>query len=1100
MKRYILHNAVGQGGMGTVHRATDRLTGQIVALKRVSTPAKELNFTSKVEGSTNLQLSLVREFQILASLRHPHIISVLDYGFDTEHQPYFTMEFVEGAQTIIEAAAGKSLEHRLMLVEQMLHALHYLHRRGVLHRDLKPANVLVVDGQVKVLDFGVSVAVNSNSIMHITQTTAGTLAYMSPEVIMGEAITPAADLYAVGVMLYQLVVGQHPFTIENIGQLFYEVMNKPVEIPAAVADDELATIIKKLMSKTVETRYSNAAEVLADLQGGWQAESREIRDSFLQAARFVGRENELEMLVAALEEAQDGQGAVWLVSGESGVGKSRLLDELRIRALVSREGMLVVRGQTAADGSSPYLVWQTVLRMLALYVDLTVQQAGILKAVAHDIAQLIGMKVVDAPPLEPQPAQSRLFRTIKTLFQKQPQPVMVILEDLQWAGSESLALLDWLSHLVVGLPILIVGTYRDDERPDLPQMVASAKLLKLRRLSAQGIADLSASMLGEIGRSREIVTLLQRESEGNVFFLVEVVRALAEQAGRLDRIDSHILPEKVLAGGIQEIIQRRLHRIPRHARSLLRLAAVAGREIDLAVLAKLEPTRDLTAWLEVCSDAAVLHFFDSHWRFAHDKLREGILDAIPPAELPTLHSQVAEAIEAVYPDAIENVAALSAHWGAAGVLRKEFHYAALAGQQAFMNNREPESIAYLSRAIALIQQMPYTTERDRQELHLQLPLCLALMTLKGYSALEAETAWLRARELCERMQNPPEFATVLYGIGVFYLVRGRFTEGLENARQILALAELSPYGNYLRTCGLLMSTCLHVLMGNFSQSRQSADAFLEIYQPEMEATHLQIYGVGMGALEYVWSGTDFQFTGYADRAIQHLTMAMQKSNALAHPFTQVYVLTFCAGCYYVWRDVEKTQEYALKALEILADHPYENFCAYASGMYGWSLLMQGKEEEAAHSIHEGYKIFVRSGAKSIEPIMLGVMAQLYHKQGQIEEALATLDKALMVMRETGESCHEADILRMKGDLLYALGDEAIAEAYFEQALGSARVRQAKFWELRTSVSLARLWQSQGKRDAAYNMLSNIYDWFTEGCDLPDMQQARELLAELQQRG
>src|SRR5947209_16544195 len=216
-RRYILNDELGSGGMGTVYRATDRLTGQRVALKRVLQTAEPLLFASETEQDTDARLMLAREFQSLASLRHPNIIGVLDYGFDAERQPYFTMELLEPSLNIREAGRRGGLEFQVNLLTQMLLALAYLHRRGVLHRDLKPGNVLVADGVVKVLDFGLATTTNRAT------GTSGTLAYMAPEVMRGGVSSPVTDLYAVGVIAYEVFAGHHPFSIHQIDALINEI-------------------------------------------------------------------------------------------------------------------------------------------------------------------------------------------------------------------------------------------------------------------------------------------------------------------------------------------------------------------------------------------------------------------------------------------------------------------------------------------------------------------------------------------------------------------------------------------------------------------------------------------------------------------------------------------------------------------------------------------------------------------------------------------------------------------------------------------------------------------------------------------------------------
>src|SRR4030095_1695152 len=202
--------------------------------------------------------------------------------------------------------------------------------------------------------------------------------------------------------------------------------------------------------------------------------------------------------------------------------------------------------------------------------------------------------------------------------------------------------------IVDQLPLLIIGTYRDDERPELPSKLPGMNVLRLERLDEIAIAELSAAMLGEQGKQPEVVDLLQRETEGNVFFLVEVVRALAEEAGTLERIGRAPFPARVLAGGVQQIIARRLAQVPPEAHPLLRAAAVLGRQLDLDILREIDSYHDIDQWLTVCSDAAVLEVQDGEWRFAHDKLRDGALAELTPDARKVLHGKIAGAMESRY--------------------------------------------------------------------------------------------------------------------------------------------------------------------------------------------------------------------------------------------------------------------------------------------------------------------------------------------------------------------------------------------------------------------------------------------------------------------
>ena len=712
-RRYIVHQAIGSGGMGTVYQATDRLTGHKVALKRVLVPGENLRFASYA-GSSNPTLSMAQEFKVLASLRHPNIISVLDYGFDELRQPYFTMELLNQAKNLVEYGQDYPLEDQIRLLIQTLQALVYLHRRGILHRDLKPANVAVMpQNKVKVLDFGLSVVREQAAE---TPEVSGTLAYMAPEVLMLGRTSEQADIYAVGVMAYELLLGEHPFYKQDSSNLITDILYAEPDLSGLQMLPDLVPVLYRLLAKEPADRYASASEVIAALCRATglpiPAETVAIRESFLQSARFVGRAAELEQLNTVLQQAADGQGSTWLVAGESGVGKSRLFEELRTLALV--QGALVVSGQAISEHGSPYQLWQEAFRWLALSQPSDFE-ASVLKAVVNDIQNLTGQPVPDAPELDPQATQDRLLKVVEDIFRdiiekEQGLLLLLVLEDVQWADTESLKILRRLIPLTQDKPFLILANYRDDEHPNLPALLPGAHVFKLERFSEQNITELSASMLGESGRKSQVVNLLQRETEGNVFFVVEVLRALAEEAGQLEDIGTITLPEKVFAGGMQQIIKRRLQQVQEKNLPLLEAAAVVGRQVDLTILKALALSLNLDQWLADCADAAVLDVREGNWRFAHDKLREGVLANLSAEKRQQLHRDIAQAIEKAYSGSSDHNVSLAYHWKNAGEPIKERYYAARAGEYALANGVNRDAIHYLSRAIDLYDAQTVTIQ------------------------------------------------------------------------------------------------------------------------------------------------------------------------------------------------------------------------------------------------------------------------------------------------------------------------------------------------------------------------------------------------------
>ncbi|MCI0714301.1 MAG: protein kinase [Chloroflexi bacterium] len=687
--RYQLQEKIGEGGMGTVYRAIDRLTNETVALKRVLLTPSNLDFHSK-STDADLGVALASEFQLLASLRHPHIISVLDYGFDENGQPFFTMPLIKNPRHITSVAARKGYNDRAELLIQALQALNYLHRRGVIHHDIKPGNVLVdaETGVVKVVDFGLALENQTR------QAVMGTAAYMPPEAFEGAPSSQAGDMYAMGVLTYQMFTGHHPFPtnhlIDLVKAVMYDVPDlSPLELP------QLQSLVGRLLLKNPEDRLLDTHEVIVQLCAALNmplpAETVDVREGILQAAKFVGREAELKTLLDALEKCRGGHGGAWLIGGESGVGKSRLLDELRTHALVS--GMLVLQGSGIAEGGPPFVVWRNIMRHVLLYVTVSDSEASILKPIVPDIDALIG-RTVKALDIEPQ----RLARTMRDVIGRVDKPVLLILEDLHWT-EESLSPIQYLINDIENKSLLMVGSYRNDERPDLPDELPSMPLITLECLSIGEIAQLSQSMLAQC--SETVLPLIQNESGGNPLFIVEVVRALAEEAGSLNQIGQATLPPAIFAGGMDRIIQARLKRLPDTARPALELAAVYGREVNLELIIHLIPQLDMDTWLNICANAAIVEVRDNQWRFAHDRMRSTIVDKLAAEYKTALHERIATAIEVLYPDDPAYVMLLAHHWTRAENRDKAFDYIVAASEQMLEAHNLKDSVTLAEQAVEL---------------------------------------------------------------------------------------------------------------------------------------------------------------------------------------------------------------------------------------------------------------------------------------------------------------------------------------------------------------------------------------------------------------
>ncbi len=1038
--RYEILGQIGQGSMGEVFQARDRLTGGDVALKTVrmqgSIPHGE---TQRITGEqSELRLALAREFETLASLRHPNIISVLSYGFDFTPElpaplPYFTMEYVPQTEDFLSWALARPEPERLHLVLQVLAALAYLHRRGLLHRDLKPSNILIRAGQACLADFGLTMTHGEE------KPAAGTLAYMAPEVLRGQPPGPPADLYAAGILAFQLLTGVHPFGGGNPANLIQATLEgKPA---LEILPPAWQATFERLLAREPAHRFQDAEAASAALReaAGLPAapEAHALRESYLQAARLVGRARELAQLEAHLETTLQGHGGAVLISGESGVGKSRLLSELRARALI--RGAAVVRGGAIAEAAAPYQLWQRPLRTLALTQPLSDTDALALLPALPDLPALLGRPLPAAPALPPSEARANLALRFVELIRAQPRPYLLLLEDLHWAGEDDLALLQSLCQGLESLPLLVVATARSDERPDLVETLPQFDPLPLARLEEKSIRELCGFMLGPAAHSNtELLTRLQRETEGNVFFLIEYLRVLADEAGGLARVASQPLPAAWEAGGVRAILARRLARVPADLQTLLEDAAMLGRELNLAVLAALHPGVNLVTAAATAASLAVLEPVGPGWRFTHDRLREELVAAIPTAHRAPRHRQIALTLETLDPAGEAHAPALAHHWGAASQPDKEAQYLLLAGRQARARFAIQDAIGWLERAAAVA---PTATARLEAAIELN-----AVLDMAGDDARAMQHA-RAALDFALAENQPVELLRCRLGLANCYWRAGDYPPARQQAEAALEIAEELGDENLLAET-LKMLGIIADDSGNRSQALESLGRALEIVQ---RTGNHKLEALLCGAL-----GNAHLFSADATNALPYYERDLVLSRSLQDIVGEAGALGNIGSVHYTLGKYALALDYYRQEYEQASRSGFTRGLSVSIGNMGVIYMEQGHYPEARACTREYIRLCLRHHFAVNLGIALFNLAEIEVAQGQYASAATRINEVIAAMGAKLSPYYIAGGYLYLGRAQEALGQTEAARVSYQKADEEAERSDTLDYRFQAALALARL--------------------------------------------
>jgi predicted ATPase len=460
-----------------------------------------------------------------------------------------------------------------------------------------------------------------------------------------------------------------------------------------------------------------------------------------------------------------------------------------------------------------------------------------------------------------------------------------------------------------------------------------------------------------------------------------------------------------------------------------------------------------------------------------------------------IHRRVARTLETVHTSNLDPVSGqIAAHYDQAGLPDQAVQYYQRAAEVAQRVYANEEAISLLNTGVALLKQLPPGPERDARELALQTELGSSLVAARGYGALEAIEVYSRARALCQRMGTPPS-PPILRALAIAHIVRAEFQQAHDLGDQLLGLAERAQDPLLLVEAHYVLGVTLF-WQGVFPSSREHLELAITRYNPQRSRTHIALYSQDPKVICLGRLALDLWYLGYPDRAAETSQVALALAKELAHPFSLAYATAVTALLHNHRRAIEETLAQAEGCIALCREYRLGFWIPWATNLHGWALAEQGAFETGIAEIHEGMAAFQAIGAEYMRPFYLTLLAELYAQAGDVEQGLAVLVEGFATADAHGERWCMSELHRTHGELLLLNRDEAAAEDAFQRALAVARSQEAKSLELRAATSLARLWQTQGKPAAAHQLLAEIYGWFSEGFDTPDLRDARALLDQL----
>ena len=846
---------------------------------------------------------------------------------------------------------------------------------------------------------------------------------------------------------------------------------------------------------------------------------------------MVGRTQEFGLLVASWEQASSGDGQILLLMGEAGIGKSRLAQTLKDRVIQSGDTCIEAHCSPYHQNTAFYPLTEHLQRLLQFQKDDSgqVRLEKLQTALSHyrfpqehfsqtgTLALLAALFSLPHPDgygalnLSPQRQKQKTIDVLIAwlLEEAERSCVYSVWEDLQWADPSTLEFLSLFLEQVATAQILALLTFRPGFK--LPWGMHSSTIqLTLSRLGHPQAREIVNKVSGGKVLPTEVVQQIVSKTDGVPLFVEELTKMVLE-SNLVQAVNNHYeltrpLPLLAIPATLQDSLMARLDRLG-SVREIAQLGATLGREFSYELIHAVSPLAEdnLQQGLVQLVEAELLYQHgllpQARYTFKHALIQDTAYASLLKSKRQHVHQQVAQVLEQRFAETAATQPELVAHhYTEAGLVAQAIPYWQKAGQIASECSANVEAIRHLTKGLVLLKTLPDTPERTQQELTLQSTLGPVYIGTKGWAAPETGGVYIRAQELCQQIGQAPQLFPALWGLYGYYAVRGEYATAHELAEQILDLAESQQNTGFLVQACFALGLSLFI-RGEFSAARKCLERGSVAYDHQQHSAYAFLYGNNPGVSCLSFEALALWHLGYPEQALNKSLEAVTLAQQALHPFSLAFALDRAAVFHQFRRDMQAVQTRAEAGISLSNEQGFPLWVAAGSVLQGWALAEQGQIETGITRIQQGLNGYRGTGAEMFRSHFLALLAEAYGKGGRTEEGLDAVTEALGIAQATGEHFYEAELYRLKGDLLVdkwgiSQPQAAQAAAYFQCAIEVAQQQNAKSLELRANVSLARLWQRQGQITEARQRLTESYGWFTEGFDMVDLQDAKALLAEL----